>query len=98
MTNGEPTPLPVRRRRKPTTRRRTTRRPAARGGITATLRSQLAEHVKPCPTCGSAGGNKSAMSREMGISIMSLNKFLKGGRVNSDTIDAVHTFLNKPKD
>ena len=90
------TPTPIRRRGP---RRRTSSRKAASnpGGITGNLRSQLAEQVKPCPHCGSPGGNKTRMAQEIGISVMSLNKFLKGGRVNSDTIDAVHAYVNKPQ-
>lgn len=96
MTDTDTTtePTPIRRRRKPRSRKPSTRNSAA-GGITATLRAQLAEQVKPCPTCGSQGGNKSQMAREIGISIMSLNKFLRGGRVNSDTLDAVHAYVSK---
>lgn len=91
----ETPPTPIRRRRGRTTARRP--RNESPGGIVSQLRSQLAEQVKPCPMCGSAGGNKTQMARDMNMSVMSLNKFLKGGRVSSDTVDAVYTYLNRPK-
>ena len=93
-TEAEPTPLRPARTRAP--RRRTASRGSSTG-FTATLRSQLAEQVKPCPHCGSPGGNKSLMAREIGVSDMTLNKFLKGGRANSDTIDGIVTYLDKIK-
>ena len=57
------------------------------------LRARLAEMVKPCSCCGAITGNKSQLARDVGLSTMSLNKFLAGGRVNSDTVDKVHAYL-----
>jgi len=101
MTDQVPTePTPIRRRRRRTagSRKPSTRRPRASStpnGYTATLRAALSEQVKPCHACGHVGGNKTQMAQQIGVSVMSLNKFLKGGRVNSDTVDAVHAYLNK---
>ena len=97
----EPTPI---RRRGPRkgTRKATKRSPRRRAtespnGLVGTLRAQLAESVKECPTCHQTTGNKSLMAREMGVSIMTLNKFLDGGEVRSSTVDAVYAYLNKSK-
>lgn len=74
------------------------RAPVPASGSTAAsytdeLRTRLAEQVKACPTCGNPTGNKSQLARDVGLSTMSLNKFLNGGRVNSDTVDKVHAYL-----
>ena len=81
--------------RTPRTRTATVTRIEQPGGIVATLRTQLLEQVRPCPTCGNPAGNKAKIARDIGLSTMSLSKFLKGGRVNSDTVDAIHSYLNQ---
>jgi hypothetical protein len=93
-TETEPTPINPR-RRGPRRGPRKPRQVQVKGGITAGLRSQLAEQVKACPCCGSTTGNKTQMAAQMGLSVMSLNKFLKGGEVRSSTIDAIYNYLNK---
>ena len=92
----EPTPIRKTRRRKPIRRTRTTRTESP-GGIVAQLRSQLAESVTECPCCHQPTGNKSQMAKDIGISVMTLGKFLKGQEVRSSTVDAVYMYLQKTK-
>ena len=104
MTDTEVTePTPIRRRgprkgpRKAVKRSPRRRATVSPDGLVGGLRAQLAEQVKECPTCHQTTGNKSLMAREMGVSIMTLNKFLDGGEVRSSTVDAVYAYLNKSK-
>lgn len=98
MTDETPTtePTPIRRRRTPRRRAATrTRRTESPGGIVAQLRSQLNGRVEECPCCHQPTGNKSQMAKDIGISVMTLGKFLKGQEVRSSTVDAVYVYLNK---
>lgn len=97
MTDQD-TPTPIRQPSRRSASRRRPSRTASDGGITGQLRAQLAEKASQthtCPTCGNQSNSKAQIARDVGISVMSLNKFLKGGRVNSDTVDAVHAYLNR---
>jgi len=81
-----------------TTRTRRTHASHGAGGIVAQLRAQLTENVKACPTCGATQGQKAKMARDLGVTPMTLNKFLKGGRTSSDMIDKVYTYLEAQKE
>lgn len=78
------------------TRRRTTLDPVP-GGLTASLREAVASQMQPCPHCGAEPRNKGRIAQEIGISQMTLRKFVRDGQVSGPALDRIYAYVNKGK-
>lgn len=68
------------------------------GGLTASLRAAVASEMKPCPHCGAEPRNKGKIAEAIGVSQMTLRKFVNGdGSVSSGALDRIYSYVNREK-
>lgn len=67
------------------------------GGLIAQTRAALADRMGACTCncCDHKPVNRSAIAKEIGLSSMTVRKYLEGGSVSAGALDRIHAYLNK---
>lgn len=66
-------------------------------GLMAQSRKRLAELFTECPTCHQSRGNRTETAAAIGISQMTMRKFLNGGSVSGEALERIYSHLARIK-